>query len=80
MPGGPPEGVDRPPVGGASGKGRLQLVKSGGWRPGQGRGTPCSCNSTVAVPGVVGPPTEAATHCPGILAIIWLHVSVGACW
>ena len=66
----PPEGAGSPPVGGASGRGRLQLVKSGGWRPGGGEGTPCSCTSVVAVPGVVGPPMEAATPCPGTLAII----------
>ena len=78
MPGGPPEDIGSPPVTGASGRGRLQLVKSGGWRPGGGGGTPHSCTLVVAVPGGVGPPMEAAPPCPGILVIIWLHVSVGA--
>ena len=57
-----------PLVGGASGGGRFQFVKSGRGRP--GGGAPCSGTSAGAVPGVVGPPVEAATPCPGICSII----------
>ena len=70
MLGRPPEGAGSPSVRGASGGGRLQLVKSGRGRPSGGEDASCSGTSAVAVPGVVGPPVEATTPCPGIRSII----------
>ena len=78
MLGRPPEDVGGPPVAGASGRGRLHLEKSSGWSPGVGGSTPHSCTPAVVAPGGVGPPMEAAPPCPCILAIIWLHVTIGA--
>ena len=73
----PPEGKGNPSVCGAPRRGRLQLVKSRGVSPGGGEVTPGSCTSIVEASEVVEPAEEATTPCPGILAIVWLQVSVG---
>ena len=52
-------------------------MKSWSVSPGGGEVTLSSCTSIVEASEVVEPAEEATTPCPGILAIVWLQVSVG---
>ena len=78
MPGRPWEAMGSPLDRGTSGGGRLQVEKSGEVRPSGGATYPGIPAGVIL--GVVMPPEEAVTQCPGVCSTIWLHNLGGAGW